>query len=68
MRVTRIVVLSAGILALTAGMGRAQDEKRIHVNLGGGPTFNLGNIGDHFSTGWGPAVGRFHPTLDRKRR
>jgi hypothetical protein len=23
------------------------------VNLGGGPTFNLGNIGDHFSTGWG---------------
>jgi len=34
MRVTRIVVLSAGIVALTAGMGRAQDEKRIHVNLG----------------------------------
>jgi opacity protein-like surface antigen len=57
MRKAIIAVLSAAIVALTAATGSAQDEKRIHVNLGGGPTFNLGNIGDHFSTGWGPAVG-----------
>jgi opacity protein-like surface antigen len=61
MRKATIAVLSAAILALTAATGSAQDEtqdeRRIHVNLGGGPTFNLGHIGDHFSTGWGPAVG-----------
>src|SRR5262252_1116637 len=57
MRKATIAVLSAAILALTAATASAQDERRIHVNLGGGPTFNLGHIGDHFSTGWGPAVG-----------
>jgi len=27
------------------------------VNLGGGPTFNAGDLGDHFANGWGPAIG-----------
>jgi hypothetical protein len=28
-----------------------------HVNFGGGPTFNAGETGKHFDTGWGPAIG-----------
>jgi len=49
--------LGAVLLALTAAPGYAQDEKRIHFNVGGGPTFIAGDLGNHFSTGWGPAVG-----------
>ena len=37
----------------------------MHVNIGGGPTFILGDLGDHFSTGWGPAIG---VTFDVKPR
>ena len=29
----------------------------MHVNIGGGPTFNAGDLGDHFGNGWGPAIG-----------
>jgi opacity protein-like surface antigen len=35
----------------------AQDDRRFHVNLGGGPTFATGDTGERFNTGWGPAVG-----------
>jgi opacity protein-like surface antigen len=35
----------------------AQDDKRWHVNFGGGPTFISGDLGDRFNTGWGPAIG-----------
>jgi len=43
-------------VALTAGTANAQD-RRIHVNIGGGPTFAGGDLGNVFSTGWGPAFG-----------
>jgi hypothetical protein len=56
MRVTSYVVLGAALLALTPAAGSAQD-RRIHVNVGGGPTFQGGDLGSRFSTGWGPAVG-----------
>ena len=50
--------VSIGVLCLLAMVGSAQaQDRRIHVNFGGGPTFNFGEIGDRFSTGWGPAVG-----------
>lgn len=35
----------------------AQDDKRWHVNFGGGPTFLSGDLGEKFNTGWGPAIG-----------
>jgi hypothetical protein len=56
MRKTSIVVFSAVFLALTPAMSSAQD-KHVFFNLGGGPTFNMGDLGEHFSTGWGPAFG-----------
>jgi hypothetical protein len=56
MRIASVVMFSAALLALTPAVGTAQ-EKRFHVNFGGGPTFNLGNLGDKFGTGWGPAIG-----------
>lgn len=51
--------LSIGVLLvlLTAGTARAQDDRRVHVNFGGGPTFIFGELGERFSTGWGPAIG-----------
>ena len=51
------VFLGAALLALTPARGYAQDDKKIHVNLGGGPTFITGDLGSSLSTGWGPAVG-----------
>jgi hypothetical protein len=56
MRISRVVLITAGVLALMPSIGSAQD-KRIHVNIGGGPTFNAGDLGDHFANGWGPAIG-----------
>ena len=59
MRITRGIVLcalSAVLLTLTPSIGSAQ-ERRFHVNFGGGPTFNSGKLGEHFGTGWGPAFG-----------
>ena len=52
------------LLALTPSVGSAQ-ERRFHVNLGGGPTFNAGDIGEHFSNGWGPAIGLTIDANDR---
>jgi opacity protein-like surface antigen len=56
MRIVKSLVLCAVILALTAGTANAQ-ERRIHFNIGGGPTFGGGDLGSVFSTGWGPAFG-----------
>ena len=56
MRVARYVVFGVMLLALAPAVGSAQ-EKRIHVNLGGGPTFLAGDLGNQFGTGWGPAIG-----------
>ena len=44
------------LLALTPSASQAQ-ERLWHVNFGGGPTFIMGDLGDNFGTGWGPAIG-----------
>jgi len=59
MRTTRLFLLGllgVSLLALTPGLADAQD-KRIRMNVGGGPTFTTGNINSRFGTGWGPAIG-----------
>jgi hypothetical protein len=56
MRIVSSIALGAVLLALTPSASSAQD-RRWHVNLGGGPTFIAGDLGEHFGTGWGPAVG-----------
>ncbi len=56
MRITRFVLVIATVLALAPSVSFAQDKK-FHVNFGGGPTFNAGDLGDHFGNGWGPAIG-----------
>jgi len=57
MRHSRVLVLAAALLAATPAIGSAQDDKMVHFNIGGGPTFIGSDLGEHFSTGWGPAVG-----------
>ena len=62
MRVARAAIICAIALLFLPAIGAAQD-RRIHANIGGGPTFLLGDLGEHFSTGWGPALGiTFDPT------
>ncbi len=56
MRIASSVCIAALILALAPSIGSAQDRK-VHVNFGGGPTFIGGTLGEHFGTGWGPAIG-----------
>jgi len=56
MRNALYAFLGAALLMFSPMAASAQDRP-IHVNLGGGPTFNLGDLGEHFGTGWGPAVG-----------
>ena len=56
MRIVKAVLFAVGLLAILPGVGNAQD-KRVHVNIGGGPTFMGGDLGDRFETGWGPAFG-----------
>ena len=64
MRNSRFVLLGT-LLALAPALATAQDGL-VHVNIGGGPTFNLGDLGDHFGTGWGPAIGITIDTPDRE--
>jgi len=56
MRNGMCVFLGAALLALAPSAASAQDRP-IRVNFGGGPTFNLGELGEKFGTGWGPAIG-----------
>ena len=56
MRIGVLAFIAATVLTLTPAVSSAQD-KRIFVNLGGGPTFLAGDLGEHFGMGWGPAVG-----------
>jgi opacity protein-like surface antigen len=44
------------LVLLMSGSARAQDRP-VHFNFGGGPTFVFGDLSEGFSTGWGPAVG-----------
>jgi len=56
MRIGSCISIGALLLALTPSISGAQDKK-FHVNLGGGPTFIASDLGDHFANGWGPAFG-----------
>jgi hypothetical protein len=56
MRIVKSLVLSAALLAVVPAAANAQDH-RFHFNIGGGPTFVGGGIGNTFSTGWGPGLG-----------
>ena len=55
-RVARLILAGAVFALLTPTVSSAQD-RLWHINLGGGPTFNGGDIGERFGTGWGPAIG-----------
>jgi opacity protein-like surface antigen len=62
----RIATIVGPILSLLIAVPAfAQDDKRWHVNFGGGPTFALGDLGDRFNTGWGPAIGVTFDTSER---
>jgi len=56
MRVVKSLILSAAFVALLPGLASAQD-KRVHFNLGAGPAFAGGDLGNIFSTGFGPTLG-----------
>ncbi len=56
MRIVNLVVFSAALLAVTPATGAAQDRP-LHFNIGGGPTFIMGDLADRFEMGWGPALG-----------
>jgi len=56
MRVVRSVIFGALLLAFMPTVGSAQD-RRFHINFGGGPTIATGDLGERFATGWGPAIG-----------
>ena len=56
MRNSVYALLAAALLALSPMAASAQDRP-IHVNIGGGPTWNMGDLGKHFGMGWGPAIG-----------
>ena len=56
MRIAHIVIVSAALLGFIPVTASAQDRP-VHFNIGGGPTFVMGDIADRFNTGWGPAFG-----------
>jgi Outer membrane protein beta-barrel domain len=56
MRIATIVAMIAGVLSALPAPAAAQDRP-VSINFGGGPTFVLGDVGEGFTTGWGPAVG-----------
>ena len=66
MRKTSIILSAVALLTLAAASANAQDDKRIHINFGGGPTIPTGPIGERFETGWGPAIGVTIDTPSRR--
>lgn len=64
MRIVKLVILCAGLLAFTPAIGAAQDRP-LHFNFGGGPTFIMGNLADRFEMGWGPALGVTYDVNER---
>jgi hypothetical protein len=56
MTIMRYLFVVLIVVALAPRPAIAQ-SRPIHVNIGGGPTFPFGEVGDRFSTGWGPAIG-----------
>jgi opacity protein-like surface antigen len=64
MRIVKFVILSAALLAFTPATGVAQDRP-LHFNIGGGPTFIMGDLADRFEMGWGPALGITYDVNER---
>ena len=56
MRIAHIVVVSAVLLGFMPASASAQDRP-VHFNIGGGPTFVFGDTAERFTTGWGPELG-----------
>jgi opacity protein-like surface antigen len=56
--------IGALVVFLVPASADAQD-RRVHVNFGGGPTMIFDTLGDGFSTGWGPAIGVTFDINDR---
>jgi opacity protein-like surface antigen len=50
------LVIAFGLVSSVVANATAQ-ERPFHFNIGGGPTFGLGDVGDRFGVGWGPALG-----------
>jgi opacity protein-like surface antigen len=63
MRIVKAVFFGAMLLAFTPAIGSAQNP--VSFNIGGGPTFVLGDLADRFNTGWGPAFGVTFNTSER---
>ncbi len=57
MRIGASISIGVLLVLVMTGSAHAQDDRIFHVNFGGGPTFVFGDLGERFSTGWGPAVG-----------
>ena len=55
--ITGVAVAAATIAGLINPSVAAAQDRRIHVNIGGGPTFPLGEVDERFNMGWGPALG-----------
>jgi Outer membrane protein beta-barrel domain len=53
----RIATFVITIVTIFSGGRALAQDRPVHVNIGGGPTFVLGDVADRFSTGWGPAIG-----------
>ena len=66
MRIARITIISALLLAFMPVAGAAQD-KRVHFNLGGGPTLIFGDLAERFDAGLGTRLRR-HVRRDRAHR
>ena len=55
-RIVTYVFLGAALLTLVPSAAGAQDRP-IVINVAGGPTLAVGDLGERLATGWGPAVG-----------
>lgn len=64
MRIVKFVIFSTALLALTPTTGVAQDRP-LHFNIGGGPTFIMGDLSERFEMGWGPALGITYDVNER---
>ena len=52
MRYKMLFVLVASALAVLPGNAQAQDDKKVHVNLGGGFTVPNSEVKDHLGNGY----------------
>ena len=56
MRIVKSCYFQCRVAGVTPATGAAQDRP-LHFNIGGGPTFIMGDLADRFEMGWGPALG-----------